>query len=104
VLATRDSAARPGQAASGNDIALAGPGPALAAAAPPSRAHPRPSRPWPAPPARRGSDAPATDRTGGTDVAMATPPHHAEPAAPPPPPWPTPWCSARVKAWPCPTA
>jgi hypothetical protein len=75
----------PGQAASGNDIALAGPGPALAAAAPPSRAHPRPSRPWPAPPVRRGSDAPATDRTGGTDVAMATPPHHAEPAAPPAP-------------------
>ena len=88
VLATRDSVgtgqARPPAATTSPSPA---PAPALAAAAPPESG---PSAPEPpvasASSPAGGSDAPATDRTGGTDVAMATPPHHAEPAAPPPPP------------------
>ncbi len=63
------------------------PAPAVAAAAPAAPATSAPELPVASASGPSGeTNAPATERTGGTDVAMATPPRHEEPAAPPPPP------------------
>lgn len=86
VLATRDSSGT-GQAGSSAAPASPSPAPALAAAASVAPGASAPELPVASASSPAGeSGTPATERTGGTDVAMATPPHHEEPAAPPPPP------------------
>lgn len=86
VLATRDSIGT-GQASPSAATASPSPAPALAAVASGAPGASAPELPVASASSPAGkSDAPATERTGGTDVAMATPPHHVEPAAPPPPP------------------
>lgn len=86
VLATRDSSGT-GQAGSSAAPASPSPAPAPAAAASGAPGASAPELPVASASSPAGeSGAPATERTGGTDVAMATPPHHEEPAAAPPPP------------------
>lgn len=86
VLATRDSTGEAGPSAAPASPSPA-PAPAVASGAPSASAPELPVASASSPAGESGeSGAPATERTGGTDVAMATPPHHAESAAPPPPP------------------